>query len=242
MIQNNLDPDVAENPDRAGRLRRHRQRGAQLGMLRRDPRDAEDAGRRRDAARPVGQAGRRLHDARRRAARADRQLATSCRRGRRGTTSASSTRKGLMMYGQMTAGSWIYIGSQGIVQGTYETFAEARDAASTAARAGRLDRSPPGSAAWAARSRSPPRWRARRCSRSRWTAVAHRQAAAHRATSTSRRRRPRRGDRAMLRYSEQRSRVSIGLARQCRRVFPETRDARHPSPTSSPTRLPRTTS
>ena len=34
-------------------------------------------------------------------------------------------RKGLMMYGQMTAGSWIYIGSQGIVQGTYETFAEA---------------------------------------------------------------------------------------------------------------------
>ena len=34
-------------------------------------------------------------------------------------------RKGLMMYGQMTAGSWIYIGSQGIVQGTYETFVEA---------------------------------------------------------------------------------------------------------------------
>jgi urocanate hydratase len=34
-------------------------------------------------------------------------------------------RLGLMMYGQMTAGSWIYIGSQGIVQGTYETFAEA---------------------------------------------------------------------------------------------------------------------
>ena len=33
-------------------------------------------------------------------------------------------RKGLMMYGQMTAGSWIYIGSQGIVQGTYETFVE----------------------------------------------------------------------------------------------------------------------
>jgi len=32
---------------------------------------------------------------------------------------------GLMMYGQMTAGSWIYIGAQGIVQGTFETFAEA---------------------------------------------------------------------------------------------------------------------
>src|SRR4249920_1821370 len=34
-------------------------------------------------------------------------------------------RKGLAMYGQMTAGSWIYIGTQGILQGTYETFAEA---------------------------------------------------------------------------------------------------------------------
>src|SRR3569623_198106 len=34
-------------------------------------------------------------------------------------------RKGLLMFGQMTAGSWIYIGSQGIVQGTYETYAEA---------------------------------------------------------------------------------------------------------------------
>src|SRR5450830_2037772 len=34
-------------------------------------------------------------------------------------------RAGLMMYGQMTAGSWIYIGTQGIVQGTYETFVEA---------------------------------------------------------------------------------------------------------------------
>ncbi|MFX5141952.1 urocanate hydratase, partial [Acinetobacter baumannii] len=34
-------------------------------------------------------------------------------------------RKGLMMYGQMTAWSWIYIGTQGIVQGTYETFMEA---------------------------------------------------------------------------------------------------------------------
>src|SRR5881409_2466301 len=33
-------------------------------------------------------------------------------------------RRGLIMYGQMTAGSWIYIGSQGILQGTYETFAE----------------------------------------------------------------------------------------------------------------------
>ncbi len=36
-------------------------------------------------------------------------------------------KKGLMMYGQMTAGTWIYIGSQGIVQGTYETYAAAAD-------------------------------------------------------------------------------------------------------------------
>ena len=43
-------------------------------------------------------------------------------------------RLGLMMYGQMTAGSWIYIGSQGIVQGTYETFGET-DTASPLAQA-----------------------------------------------------------------------------------------------------------
>jgi urocanate hydratase len=60
-------------------------------------------------------------------------------------------RKGLMMYGQMTAGSWIYIASQGIVQGTYETFVEAGRqhydgdlAASGSSR--------PASAAWAAPS------------------------------------------------------------------------------------------
>ena len=46
-------------------------------------------------------------------------------------------KRGLMMYGQMTAGSWIYIGSQGIVQGTFETFAaDSFDA--TAATAVRL--------------------------------------------------------------------------------------------------------
>ena len=78
--------------------------------------------RRRNAARPVRQAGRRLPDARRRAARAHRQ---------RLLVPAWATwenfrdleHRGLTMYGQMTAGSWIYIGTQGIVQGTYETFA-----------------------------------------------------------------------------------------------------------------------
>ena len=43
---------------------------------------------------------------------------------------------GLMMYGQMTAGSWIYIGTQGILQGTYETFAASRRSASAARCAG----------------------------------------------------------------------------------------------------------
>jgi urocanate hydratase len=64
---------------------------------------------------------------------------------------------GLTMYGQMTAGSWIYIGTQGILQGTYETFAAVGRPSASAGRsggAGTLAGSPPGSAAWAARSRS----------------------------------------------------------------------------------------
>ena len=47
-------------------------------------------------------------------------------------------RKGLMMYGQMTAGSWIYIGTQGIVQGTFETFAAMADKHFGGTLAGRL--------------------------------------------------------------------------------------------------------
>ena len=62
---------------------------------------------------------------------------------------------GLTMYGQMTAGSWIYIGTQGILQGTYETFA-----AIAAKRFGghawpARSPSPAASAGWAARNRSP---------------------------------------------------------------------------------------
>ena len=64
-------------------------------------------------------------------------------------------RKGLMMYGQMTAGSWIYIGSQGIVQGTYETFVEmGRRHFAGSSQAGGFSRR--ASAAWAARSRWQP--------------------------------------------------------------------------------------
>ena len=47
-------------------------------------------------------------------------------------------KQGLIMYGQMTAGSWIYIGSQGIVQGTFETFAECADRHFAGSLAGRL--------------------------------------------------------------------------------------------------------
>ena len=63
-------------------------------------------------------------------------------------------RKGLMMYGQMTAGSWIYIGTQGILQGTFQTFAALaeRHFGGSRSRAGWW--SPAAWAAWAARSRS----------------------------------------------------------------------------------------
>ena len=57
-------------------------------------------------------------------------------------------RAGLMMYGQMTAGSWIYIGSQGIVQGTYETFGAVAERHFGGSLAGRVV-PPRGSAAWA---------------------------------------------------------------------------------------------
>jgi urocanate hydratase len=60
---------------------------------------------------------------------------------------------GLTMYGQMTAGSWIYIGTQGILQGTYETFAAVAAKRFGGTLAGTLTL--PGAAAWAGRSRSP---------------------------------------------------------------------------------------
>ena len=67
-------PRGRREPRRARRLRRHRQGGAQLGLLRRDPRRAAGAAARRDAAGAERQAGRRVPHARRRAARADREL------------------------------------------------------------------------------------------------------------------------------------------------------------------------
>ena len=61
------------------------------------------------------------------------------------------------MYGQMTAGSWIYIGTQGILQGTYETLAECGHQQLRRHAEGHRDAHRPGSAAWAARSRWPSR-------------------------------------------------------------------------------------
>ncbi len=124
MLQNNLDPAVAENPDQLvvyggiGRAARNWDCfEAILGTLRTLN---EDETLLIQSGKPVGVF--RSH------ADAPRVLLANSN-----LVPAWATwdhfneldRKGLMMYGQMTAGSWIYIGSQGIVQGTYETFAEA---------------------------------------------------------------------------------------------------------------------
>ena len=75
-------------------------------------------------------------------------------------------RKGLMMFGQMTAGSWIYIGSQGIVQGHLRDLRRDGAASTTAGDLSGRWILTADSAAWEARSRSPRRWPAPRCSRS----------------------------------------------------------------------------
>ena len=121
---NNLDPEVAENPDAlvvyGGTGRAARSWEAFDAIVRELRRLADDETLLVQSGKPVA----RLPHARVGAARADRQLEPGRASGRTGTTSASSSAQGLMMYGQMTAGSWIYIGTQGILQGTYETFAE----------------------------------------------------------------------------------------------------------------------
>ena len=123
MIQNNLDPEVAERPDDLvvyggiGRAARSwecfDQICASLKELEEDETLLVQSGK------PVGVF--RTH------ADAPRVLIANSNLVPRWSTwdhFNELDRQGLMMYGQMTAGSWIYIGSQGIVQGTYETFAE----------------------------------------------------------------------------------------------------------------------
>ena len=87
------------------------------------------------------------------------------------------------MYGQMTAGSWIYIGTQGILQGTYETFAAAGEQHWGTPIWPAAPSSPPAWAGWAAPSRWPPRWPAPRAWTSRSTRTGS-SAGSRRATST----------------------------------------------------------
>lgn len=124
MIQNNLDPEVAENPDALvvyggiGKAARNwdcfEQILDSLRTLKEDESLLVQSGK------PVGVF--RTH------ADAPRVLIANSNLVPKWATWEhfhALDRQGLMMYGQMTAGSWIYIGSQGIVQGTYETFVEA---------------------------------------------------------------------------------------------------------------------
>ena len=124
MIQNNLDPEVAERPDDlvvyGGIGRAARDWACFEKILETLKRLDEDQTLLVQSGKPVGVF--RTH------ADAPRVLIANSNIVPHWATwdhFNELDRKGLMMYGQMTAGSWIYIGSQGIVQGTYETFVEA---------------------------------------------------------------------------------------------------------------------
>ena len=121
MIQNNLDPEVAEHPDRLvvyggiGKAARNWDAFDRiLGVLRRLK---DDESLLVQSGKPVGVF--RTHPDAPRVLIANSNLVPHWATWEH---FHELDRKGLMMYGQMTAGSWIYIGSQGIVQGTYETF------------------------------------------------------------------------------------------------------------------------
>lgn len=123
MLQNNLDPDVAERPGDLvvyGGIGRAARDWHSFDRMLDSLRDlAEDETLLIQSGKPVGVF--RTH------ADAPRVLLANSNLVPHWATwdhFNELDRKGLMMYGQMTAGSWIYIGSQGIVQGTYETFVE----------------------------------------------------------------------------------------------------------------------
>ena len=124
MLMNNLDPEVAEDPDHlvvyGGTGRAARSWAAFDAIVRELRRLADDETLLVQSGKPVGVV--RTHPWAPRVLIANSNLV-----GRWATWDVfrDLERKGLMMYGQMTAGSWIYIGTQGILQGTYETFAEA---------------------------------------------------------------------------------------------------------------------
>jgi urocanate hydratase len=124
MIQNNLDPEVAENPDAlvvyGGIGKAARDWPSYEAILKALRALGEDETLLVQSGKPVG-VFRTTVDS-------PRVLIANSNLVPKWATWEhfhELDRKGLMMYGQMTAGSWIYIGSQGIVQGTYETFVEA---------------------------------------------------------------------------------------------------------------------
>jgi urocanate hydratase len=124
MLQNNLDPEVAENPDElvvyGGIGKAARNWACFDGILDSLRKLKEDETLLVQSGKPVGVF--RTHTNAPRVLIANSNLVPKWANWEHFN---ELDRKGLMMYGQMTAGSWIYIGSQGIVQGTYETFVEA---------------------------------------------------------------------------------------------------------------------
>ena len=126
MLMNNLDPDVAENPDRlivyGGTGRAARSWEAFDAIVRALRALENDQTLLVQSGKPVGVF--RTHDEAPRVLIANSNLVGHWSNA---TEFNRLERLGLTMYGQMTAGSWIYIGSQGIVQGTFETFASAAE-------------------------------------------------------------------------------------------------------------------
>jgi urocanate hydratase len=149
MLMNNLDPEVAEDPDRlvvyGGTGRAARSWDAFDAIVRELRRLGDDETLLVQSGKPVGVLRTSPWSPRV-------LIANSNLVGKWATWEhfRELERAGLMMYGQMTAGSWIYIGTQGILQGTYETFAS-----TSAGRCGARSPSPRGSAGWAAPSPSP---------------------------------------------------------------------------------------
>jgi urocanate hydratase len=126
MLLNNLDPEVAERPDDlivyGGRGKAARNFEA-LDLIIKALKDLnEDETLLIQSGKPVGIL--QTHKDAPRVLLSNSQLVPKWATWEHFT---ELEQKGLMMYGQMTAGSWIYIGSQGIVQGTYETYAAAAD-------------------------------------------------------------------------------------------------------------------
>src|SRR6266576_4490721 len=124
MLMNNLDPDVAEAPDRLvvyGGTGRAARTWEAFDAIVKSLRELEnDETLLVQSGKPIGKF--RTHDEAPRVLIANSNLV---RQWNNYTEFNRLERLGLTKYGQMTAGSWIYIGSQGIVQGTFETFAAA---------------------------------------------------------------------------------------------------------------------